>query len=189
MKTVKQCLAILAITIIAICNAVASPKVKVQTRVPVGVPYSLEYIAAHSPSGKVKSYFASHVIFKEYAATNTVYRTYDWQVTFYPVNGNGEGASFSTDDYYFRWAINSPADEQWLGATCDVVPGTYTVVVQNISGVGGTYDVGVNFTDANGYGGSSYKWDWNSGSQDATLNDVYVDGVNELEVYVSKTEF
>lgn len=161
-------------------------KVKISRGPKLGIPYSLEYIAKHSPQSLSRNFFDSAVTFHETAASSGLYRTYDWNVSF---QQNGSTVySFSTNDSYSNWATYGNNDEIWLGSTVTPAPGTYTIVINDYSGVGGLYDSLVNFTDATGQPNSSSEQDVYTDRQDFVLPGVYVDGTNEVDIYVNKDQ-
>lgn len=187
MKTLKLSLAVVCLICSALCSATAAPKIQKVNQMPVGVPYSLEYIAKHSPNGKAQGYFGNRVNFYEGAASPSVYRTYDWEVDYYQ-----DGVlvySFATNDYSLSWT-NYYSVEKWLGPTGapDVV-GTYTVIIKDISGVGGTYDGSVGFINANGQPEGVWVQDIITNRSDMVFENVYVNGVDDIDIEVNKTAF
>lgn len=187
MRTAKLMVPLMALFCALLCSAAFATTLKIIATPKLGVPYSLAYIARHSPQSLKQGLFDSKVTFYESGATPTVYRTYDWSVTF---EQNGYGAyNFYTNDSYGNWRTSSVYEEFWLGETVNPAPGTYTVRIQNVSGLGGTYESWVDFTDANGQGNSVWSGDVSTGQHDIVLPNVYVDGVNEINIHVNKTQF
>ena len=190
MKPFKLILALVAFVYASMYTANAATKLNSVKPTKLGIPYSLEYIEKHSTQIKKQKSYGDLVIFNESGATPTVYRTYDWEVRFVPQDYNGNSTYlFSTNAAYSAWRYTTDYNELWLGDTVSPTPGTYTIYIQNVSGVGGTYESGVGFTNANGQGDSVWSGDVSTGQRDIVLSNVYVDGTNPIEIVVNKTQF
>ncbi|QJD97239.1 hypothetical protein HH214_15865 [Mucilaginibacter robiniae] len=187
MKKSKLILGLVALVCASITTAFAAKKANVVQSSKLGVPYSLEYIAKHSTKNLVSSLLSNLVTFHESGATQSVYKTYDWSVQFYQ-NG-GLLYTFDTNGAYHSWNNTSYNDEIWIGDTVSPAAGTYTIIIQNTSGVGGTYESGVTFTNANGQDDSVWSGDVITDRRDIVLSDVSVDGVSPINIYVNKTQF
>jgi hypothetical protein len=185
MKKPKLIMPLVAL-ICASFGSAAAAKVNVSKASKLGIPYSLEYITKHSPQSLRGNFFSSLVTFHETAAASGLYETYDWTVSF---QQNGSTIySFDTNDSYTNWGYYGSNDEIWLGSTVTPDPGTYTIVIHDNSGVGGHYDGLVNFTDATGQPNTSSEQDVYTDRQDFVLPGVYVDGTNEVDIYVNKDQ-
>jgi len=180
MKTARFMLSLIALVGAAFCTTSAAPQINVLTAKRVGVPYSVSYIAKHSSKSKsvCGAFFSDNVIFHETASQGSLYRTYDWDVTF---EQNGTiVAEFTTNDSYSSWTTYSSTDEQWNGATTYVPPGTYTVRIKDISGVGNFYEM---------YAGSVYaSGDVNTTREDGVMEGVVVDSSGYIDVGVNRVE-
>lgn len=165
----------MALFVSALFTANATPKSNAAAIQKLGIPYSLSYIASHSAKS-VNAYFSDNVIFHETAAETGLYRTFDWHVTF---EQNGYVvAEFSTNDNFTSWTTYSPNDEVWNGSTTYVPPGTYTVRISDISGVGNFYEM---------YAGGVYAGhDVNTSREDGVMHDVVVDSSGYIDVGVNR---
>ncbi|MBW4888489.1 hypothetical protein KXQ82_02130 [Mucilaginibacter sp. HMF5004] len=177
MKTAKLMLSLIALVSGALCTALATPKINALTE-KLGVPYTVSYIAKHSPNSLYGAFFSDNVIFHETASQGSLYRTYDWDVTF-EQNGSVV-AEFTTNDYYYSWTTYSSTDEQWNGITTYVPPGTYTVRIKDISGVGNFYEM---------YAGGVYaSHDVNTTREDGVMEGVVVDSSGYVDVGVNRVQ-
>jgi hypothetical protein len=175
MKKVKLMLSLIALFVSAICTANATLKPNATATERLGVPYSLSYIAKHSTQ-RLNANFSDNVIFHETASEGGLYRTFDWDVTF---EQNGSIiAQFSTNDSSTNWITYSSTDERWNGSTTYVPPGTYTVRIRDISGVGNFYEM---------YAGGVYAGhDVNTTREDGIMEGVVVDSSGYVDVGVNR---
>jgi hypothetical protein len=187
MKKSKLILPLVALFCVLLGTANASVKVKTTGQPKSGNLYSSKCIASQSAQKMTRRLFDSPVTLHEMGATANVYRTYDWSISF--VQNGVTVASFYTNDSSTNWSTYGPNDEVWTGGTTTVPAGTYTVIISNISGVGGTYDIGVSYTDASGQGNGAWDQDVLTDRQDAVFNDISVDGISSIDIVVDKTQF
>jgi hypothetical protein len=175
MKTAKLMLSLIALFVSAICTANATPKTNAATIQKLGVPYSLSYIAKHAAQ-KFDVNFSDNIIFHETASESGLYRNFDWYVTF---EQNGSViAEFSTNGNTSSWTTYSSTDEKWNGPTAYVPPGTYTVRIRDISGLGNFYEM---------YAGGVYAGhDVNTTREDGVLEGVVVEASGYLDMGVNR---
>jgi hypothetical protein len=187
MKTSKLIFALVALVCASISTAFAGAQKNDVKLVTLGVPYSLEYIAQHSTQSLKHSGYGDLVTFHESGYSPSVYKTYDWSVQF--VQNGSILYTFDTNGSYSNWNSNNYNDEIWTGATVSPAQGTYTIIIQNNSGVGGTYESGVSFINASGQGDSVWSGDVITSRRDIVLENVYVDGTNPIDIIVNKTQY
>lgn len=175
MRTAKLMLSMMALFVSALCTASATTKTNATTTERLGIPYSLSYIAQHA-TPRLNKNFSDNVIFHETASENGLYRTFDWHVTF-EQNGSVV-AEFSTNDSFTSWTTYSPTDEVRNGSTTYVPPGTYTVRISDISGLGNFYEM---------YAGGVYAaHDVNTSREDGVMQGVVVDSSGYIDVGVNR---
>jgi hypothetical protein len=178
MRTARFMLSLIALVGVAFCTASATPTINVLTAQKAVVPYTASYTAKHSSKSVYGALFSDNVIFHETASQSGLYRTYDWDVTF---EQNGAVvAEFTTNDYFPSWTTYSSTDEQWNGATTYVPPGTYTVRIRDISGVGNFYEMYA--------GGVSASHDVNTTREDGVMEGVVVDSSGYIDVGVNRVQ-
>jgi|GEM_PF-3313688 len=178
MRTSKLLLSVIALVGGAFLTASATTKIHSLTAEKLGIPYSASYIAQHSQKSLHSAFFSDNVIFHETASQSGLYRTYDWDVTF-EQNGTVV-AEFTTNDNYFSWTTYSSTDEQWNGATTYVPPGTYTVRIRDISGVGNFYEM---------YAGDVWaSHDVNTTREDGVMEGVVVGSSGSIDVGVNRVQ-
>jgi hypothetical protein len=189
MKTSKLILSLVAFVYASMFASFAATNSTHVNPIKLGVPYSLEYMAQHESRMQKRNSYGDLVVFRESGATQTVYRTYDWEVQFVPQDFNGTSTYyFSTYNISGGWQ-NTGYDEIWLGDTVSPNQGIYNIIIRNVSGVGGTYEAVVGFTNANGQGDSVWSGDVITDKSDIVFQNVYVNGINEVEIRVNKTQF
>jgi len=171
-------LSLIALVGVAFCTASATPPINVLTAQKLGAPYSASYITKYSSKIVYGAFFSDNGIFHETASQGGLYRTYDWDVTF-EQNGTVV-AEFTTNDSSSSWTTYSSTDEQWNGTTTYVPPGTYTVRIRDISGVGNFYEM---------YAGGVYaSHDVNTTREDGVMEGVVVDSSGYIDVGVNRVE-
>jgi len=188
MKSFKLILALVTFVYASMFTANAAKNTNNGNTPNLGVPYSLEYMAKHNSKNQKLNGYDDLVVFHESGATATVYRTYTWSIQFVSQSGNPT-YYFDTNDSVSNWSYLSDSDELWLGTTVSPEPGTYNIIIQNTSGVGGTYESGASFINANGQGDGVWSGDVVTGRSDIVLQNVYVDGTNKIDIVVNKTQF
>jgi hypothetical protein len=177
MKTMKLMLSLIALFVCAVCTANSIPQINAKSTERLGIPYSLTYIAEHSPQ-KPNAYFSDNVIFHETASMSGLSRSYDWEVTF---EQNGVAvAQFTTNGSWSSWTVYSSTDEVWNSSTTYVPPGTYTVSIRDLSSYGNFYEMYAN--------GVYVGHDVNTTRQDGVMEGVVVNAGESVDVGVNRVQ-